>query len=221
MTEKEIDNVENELHYKSKAMDRYSLFCPRTKKGLLHDYPELKEVKEFSSKHLSQFDLLFVWFFAFEASPCSRIGKKEEKAKRAYNYASTFLGKYDTERKKRNYIACDFPDSVKNAINRMSRYKLGPRVKAKRMVDKILSNMEHMATIDAKTKANFVDKEGLLDVSKYKAYIDLSTTVVKNLPLIIAQAETGFGVSETEDAFIEDFAPGDIAKMFHTQKEEE
>lgn len=192
-----------------KDLSQYSLFNPQTVRGLKYDYPELSKVEEFKS--LNTNDLLFVWYFACEVSPLMKEHPADSKrVKEALKEA--YKNKAVDSSKRANFEALNFPEKIKTAINKMSSYRVGPRIRAKLMVEKIMKTYEDIVDVDVKTY--FLSKEGEVDFTKKKAYVDATSTISKNMPTLISQLESGFGVSEesssdgimiSEESLLEDF----------------
>lgn len=180
---------------------RYSMFYPRTKDGLLNDYPQLAKVKEFYD--LRKEELLFVWYFFCKASPYYGIDDRFERAEKSVKRAFQGVNTVETAQ----YKKCNFPDKINFAGEKMKLYEPGPRIRAKKLVEKILSDYEKMiGSIDITDDENWRNNAGEVDMAKKKNYIELTKTVTTALAGLIAQSEEGFGVTEIMD---EDFEDGD------------
>lgn len=188
-----------------KTINDFSLFAPKSERDIRNDYPELREVEEF--KKLSKSDMLFIWYYACEASPLAATKSDQKRAQVSIDYIrrinpNLITGKFE------KYAILEFDYQMEAAINRMMKYRMGIRVRAKKMIDSILSNYEKIACVDI-NGAEFLDKEGSKDFTKIKAYVDSSKTMSTNLPGLIEQAERGFSVTEDEYQGSEDMGDGD------------
>lgn len=177
------------------------MFYPKTRDGLLNDYPQLVKVKEFYD--LRKEELLFVWYFFCKASPFYNIDDRFERAEKSVK--KSFGNTNTTETAQ--YKKCNFPDKINLAGEKMKLYEPGPRIRAKKLVEKILSDYEGMiGSIDIADDENWRNNAGEVDMAKKKNYIELTKTVTTALAGLIAQSEEGFGVTEIMD---EDFEDGD------------
>jgi hypothetical protein len=173
----------------------YSMFRPQSLRGLMQDYPELK--KEDAFKTLSKFELYLCWYFACEASPLSDLKSDKTRISRAISLvqeSNPDIAHLDRDTKLR-FEDLDFPEKFARAVERMSKYKMGPRIRAKKMVDNILSKYEKLVEMDIESD-EFIDKEGGRDMTKIKQFIDASATIIKQMPTIISMAENGFSITE-------------------------
>lgn len=195
---------------------KYSLFNPRSARSLKEDYPELLKIKELKS--LSRHELLFVWYYACKASP---FYNKENDRERVINSIKFSYGTSLSMAEKNRLIDGNFKEHIKLAIAKMRKYEPGPRIRAKKMIDNMLTNWEKLIDINVNDENQFTDKDGAVDWSKKKAYIDASAKVSESLPKIIVLAEGGFGVaddnSEIDDVIIH--GGGSLIDKFHDQKE--
>ena len=187
---------------------KYSMFYPKTKSSLLMDYPELAKIEIF--KKLGKEDMLFVWYMGCKSSPFynEEIPRKKREKCMTEAYSHQAL-----QRNKEKFLAGDFPEKIRLAIHEMTRFEVGPRMRAKKMVETIMGNYEGLIDIDIKKE--FITEKGEVDWSKKKAYIDACSTVSRALPTLISQAEGGFSLSETEDGKEIDLSSEDLVDKFH------
>lgn len=186
----------------------YSMFYPKTKSGLLIDYPKLKDNE--ALRKLGRFDLLFVWYYACKASPFQYEEDKKEKTELSLVQA---FGEKKAETMRYAYIPGNFPEKIRLAITEMSKFEIGPRIRAKLMIENIMTNYEILVDVDPKTE--FTNKDGDVDWTKKKAYIDACSTISKSMSTLISQAEGSFGVSETEEGDIGEIDSEDLIDTFH------
>lgn len=159
------------------------LFKMNDKKSLFLDYPELKDIKEFSNLTAEHFD--FVWYYSNPTSEIS-IVNEYDKVKVCLEKSGLKLTKNETE----NYLDLKFPLEIKEAMDRMSTLNPDARKRGKLITQKIFDSLEQM--ID----------EGLsksADIDEKKKFIELSMEIAQNLPTVIRQLERGFGITEKEE----------------------
>lgn len=187
---------EEKKHGKTHFLNKYSLFKPRTLAGLKRDYPELRRVPEFNK--LSKNELLLAWYYGCEASPLSEIQDKHKRMSRAIFYAYEKDGAVQLSKDViRRYEDLELPHKLEVAIEKMAQYRMGPRVRQKKMVDKILNNFEKIISMDVEGP-EFKNEDGEVDFDKVKKYVDASVNVSKNMDKILAMAEGSFGIYEEE-----------------------
>lgn len=176
----------------------YLLFMPRSKRGLLADYPELKKYDEFTS--ISNTQMLFVWCYACKGGPYfhQNISDKVliEKA------ASAARMRFSDPQLEQNFMSGKFPHKLRAAIEVMKTFSPTVRLKSKEILEKAIGNIESIISIDLDKNGDsvhFLDKDGNSDWSKKKAYIDSAVKVNTQLSGMIDQAERGFGVTDSQD----------------------
>ena len=111
------------------------------------------------------------------------------------------------------YKGGNFARGMQTAIEEVSKFEPGARIRGKMMVDKMLTNLEQLININASDDSQFLNKDNEIDWSKKKSYIDSVKTTVSILPELISAAEKGFDVSEIKEsiegatgkAFIDEF----------------
>jgi len=186
----------------------YSMFYPKSKLGLKSDYPELASNPIFES--LSNNEMLYVWYYACKASPFS---KEDDLRLRADKSVMEAFGPNKGPQVRTAYLAGNYSEKVRAAIIEMTKFQIGPRIRAKLMIEKIIGNYEEL--IDINTKSEFINKDGDVDWTKKKAYIDACATVSKNLGNLINQAEGSFGVQEKEEGDVIEIDSQDLIDSFH------
>lgn len=185
-------------------INEHSLFAPRSDRSILNEYPELRNVDEF--KKLTKADMLFVWYYGCEASPLAGIKNDRTRAERAIDQITRIDPKLITTKFER-YIALDFDDKMAPAIHRMEQYRMGVRIRGKKMIDNIIDNYEKIMKLDI-NGPEFIDKDGGKDFTKIKQYVDSSKTISTNIPSLIDQAEKGFSITEVTSDGIEESGDG-------------
>lgn len=194
---KGLEKANKELREEIKK--KYSIFFPKSKRGLTADYPEFKKIKEF--RNVNRTELLFVWYYACEGSPF--IGIHDEK-KRITEAMTEAFGKPDIKTQE-SYLVGKFPEKVKIAIGKMKSFKVGPRVMAMKMMENTLNNWRDITDIDASDDSYFTGKDGV-DWTKKKAFIEAGATISKNIGSVLNQVEGSYAVSEKEqEQELEDF----------------
>lgn len=184
---------------KSVSINEFSLFAPKTSKGLFFDYPELRDFAEL--KTLSKRDILFVWFFACEVSPLAMVSGEESRALSSLQFVEEKFGKYPDATAKA-YKNLNFPAKINEAIKRMSAFRVGVRIRAKMMIEKTMRNYEDIVSMDINGE-DFFSEDGI-DFDKQKKYVDATSVIMKHLPILIQQAETGFSVTKKGDDRMDD-----------------
>jgi len=176
----------------------YFLFMPKSKRGLLADYPELKKHEEFTA--LSNKQMIFVWCFACKGSPLFHKPMPEDKLiKEAVKAAKL---KFNDPKDEQNFLSGNFPHKVRAAIEVMKAFNPVVRFRAKKVLEGAIKNIESIISVkldDAGNSEQFYDKDGNADWSKKKAYIDSTVKATNELPKMIAQAERGYGITDDKE----------------------
>ena len=185
--------------------DQYSIFRPKSARGIFMDYPKLRHYEAF--KGLSNYDMLFVWYYACESSPLFKIKDNRKRIEQclAVSYLKDGQNKLSKKDKDR-YLAADFPAKVENGIKQMQKFKVGPRVQALMMTQKSFDNLYKILDIDASNDAHFKNKDDEVDFSKKKAFVDTIAKAQSVLPSIVNQLEGSFDLSDdqsSEDSLFE------------------
>lgn len=157
------------------------------------DYPELRKVKSFSN--LKSHEMLFVWYHSCESSPYYGIENSRERIKKCLDETLIKKGKIskiDIEK----YLLGKFPSKIERALEDMSRYRVGPRIRAKMIIEKGFENMESILNIDATDSKNFLNKDDEVDFGKKKAYVDTLAKATELMPKLINQLEGSFSLKE-------------------------
>jgi hypothetical protein len=198
------------------VISEFSIFKPKSTRALYDDYPELKTHMELKS--LTRFELLFIWYYACEASPLFKITSNRDRASEAMNL--TFFSnkqKRLSDEDKERYLNGKFPEKLKAAIEVMERFRIGPRVRAKMILEKGFENLEHILNIDASNDENFKNAQGEVDQSKKKSYVDTLDKAVSLLPNLINTLESGFGVNQKSKGGKDDDTEESFMDAFHEQ----
>lgn len=157
-----------------------NLFVP-TEKPMKLEYPELGTMAEFSN--LPERELRFVWFYANPSSPYFKVKDKKERLYLAYGESYGEV----REGHKKTILAGIFTPEVSDAIDRMQRFSVSDRGRAKRMVDQVFENFEHIITE--------VDISVLVSSPELMAkYTDVALKISDALPDLIKKKEEGFGI---------------------------
>jgi hypothetical protein len=158
------------------------LFTPVSDRSLKQDYPELKEVEEFMG--LSKNELLFVWYFSNTTSPFAKIKNPRT---RGENALKKVWGKRIPQDLKNEILTGQYGSKFRDAIEKMASYQVEIRSRAKTITENIFNRYEKILAVDDK------DVEG--DDNK-KAYVDISSKIIKDLPSLVSQIESGYGVRD-------------------------
>lgn len=188
-----------------------NLFAPTSNRDLRKQYPELKDVPEFTN--LTPKEMRFVYYY------CAyyKDGVKNNR-ERIVKAVKKSLAEVLSEKEKVEYHNGNFPNNVRLAIARWDKFDLSVRLKAKVTVDKIFDNIQNM--IDVDMDKDFLDKDGKTDFNKKKQYVDTSITIAESFPKLIKMQEEGFGITDTaQDA--ENKKSGDtLFEEWHSEQEQ-
>ena len=173
----------------------YSIFKPKSKKGIFNDYPELRSFEAFRT--LDNNSMLFVWYFACESSPFHETEDDRERVKLSikesyYKKGIKALSDKDAEKMKSGM----FSSKITVAIDEMKKFKVGPRVQALMMVQKGFDNLSKIIDVDVSDSSMFIDKDGEIDFAKKKSYVDSVGKAIDLIPKMINQIEGRFGLTE-------------------------
>ena len=166
---------------------QHRMFEPSSK-DMKAEYPELGTVKEFVE--LRDKELKFVWYFANVTSPlCAPEFTDDKKIRDALKFSG--LEKSLTPMEQTQYIRLEFPERINIAIKRMRTYNLTTRVRAAKMIDMMLDNLEKS-----------IDVQGA-DIYKWtmeekKSYSSLVKNVTDVLPELVQAREEGYGLKEVK-----------------------
>lgn len=173
--------------------DTILLFGPKNGKSLKKSYPEIAAQKEF--KDLTNEDLLFSWYVG---NPSSPIDPNLDIMFRNSSAAAICFTKDSA--KKLNYSKGEYPDEVKIAIEKMSKYSPEVRMASKRMIQAMFQSFQKMVSARPEEFV-IIDKDGnkIPDWTAKKQYIDSCTKISEALPGLIKQIEEGFGIEEKKN----------------------
>lgn len=212
--------MDKEIQDKKIEVSDYSIFAPKSARILYEDYPELKKHGE-TFKNLQTVDLLFVWYYACEASPLAEIINPKKRAEESIKVT------YDLAKRKKidslyreKLVNLRFDDKMKKAIDLMSLFRVGPRLRAKIIAEKAFGNLEKMLDIDASDDSNFIGANGEVDWTKKKAYMETVSKAISMMPDLINQLESSFSITEKNKIDNTDEGEDDrsYADEFHDQK---
>jgi len=178
----------------------YFLFMPKSKRGLLADYPELKKHEQFLN--LSNRQMIFVWCFACKGSPLFHRSLPEPELIKEAVKASKLT--FKDPKDEQNFLSGNFPHKVRAAIEVMKTFNPVVRFRAKKVLERAIKNIERIISVDIDESGNsdqFFDKDGKPDWAKKKAYIDSTVKANSELPKMIAQAERGYGITDDKEKF--------------------
>jgi hypothetical protein len=197
MSQEESDK---RIEQKKFQLSEFSIFAPKSKRALYIDYPELKSYPQF--KDLRVHEMLFVWYYACEASPFFHLNDDFIRSKKAADKSCmTSGGKLSISGPEyKSLIDCRFPAKIERAITVMQKFKVGPRIRAKMMFEKTLENIEKILNVDASDTSQFLNKDDEVDWSKKKAFVDTITSATANIPKLVSQLEDNFAVTGKYDS---------------------
>jgi len=178
-------------------MTEVTLYESKNGKSLPEQYPDLYDIPQF--KKLSKTELLLTWNYGNPTSPFIDLDHLER-------VEATFKAVYKTEQPEieENYlkwIEKDFPQHIKDAIERWGTMKPEFRHRSKKMIENMILNLEKMVSVNDNDFKKF-DEEGNeikgVDWSARNQYANFCRTTSDIIPNLIKQLEQGFGITEKE-----------------------
>lgn len=182
-----------------KIISEYSIFRPDSKRRIQQDYPEISLRPVFQK--ISPDEMIFVWYYACEASPYFDIDSDRERTEKSLKAAfSRPGGGYSIPKTVvQDFLSGKFPLKIKEANSEMIKYRVGPRVRGLQMLEKGISKIEAILDIDPSDETQFLNKDGSVDFSKKKAYVDTFRSAMDSMPDLINQMEQRFSVVEIKN----------------------
>ena len=163
--------------------DKPKVFEPVEGKPMLEKYPELEDIPQFRDIGGDKY-LRFVWYMGCKSSPFYLMDDIEYKVSLCLAKANLELSDAD----RANWLNGEFPDRIKDAITYMGTFLVDARAHAYELVQIVLANAGHIINKD-KTEID------LMPWDDKKKYMDIATDYMKQLPSIINQLETKFGLN--------------------------
>lgn len=163
-----------------------TVFNPTKDKDLRIDYPELAAMDEFKGMEASL--VKFCWYVGNRTSPLFNL-KREEKILKTLELL--FPRGYHRVEWANNLAQGDWSEEVKRGVDRMTTFTPENRLKAMLISDYTFSQLQKLIYID---EANLM----VMDFDEKKKYADLLIKVQSELPHIVKNLESGFGVKTTE-----------------------
>ena len=121
----------------------------------------------------------FVYAYACQSSPVKNL----QPEKRVLRCLELIKDRLDNKQMMA-YAKLNFPDKIQSAIDRMAKFDLGARMRAKAIIEKVFSKVEQIAETEFDTP----------DIESMKRYIDLAKGVAAIMPNLVFQMENGYGV---------------------------
>lgn len=178
------------------VVSQYSMFLPRGKNSLMRDYQEIKNIEEL--KTLDDNDLLFCWYYGHEASPFYEISNPREKAMLCYEYSYERVRvKFGQAPDKAKVITGSISGKVKAGISRMEKFRLSPRVRAVKFMEKTLDHFDKLINVDL-DGAEF-KKDGETDYTKKNQFINSLAKANDVIPILLARLENGYSVQDKKE----------------------
>ena len=146
------------------------------------DYPELNDIDEFDG--LSDAVLVYLWHFACRESPFKGLPEGERSA--ASIIAAEKLSKLSKHDAKR-FSNLEFLPQELTAIDRMGRFNVDVRKKAKEISEKIFNNLQFLINMEEEDLKT-------LEMSEKKAYSSMVIDIHKQMPDLVLTKEVGFSV---------------------------
>ena len=112
-----------------------TLFSPIGKQSYLGSFPELYSIDEFKIIP-NAMQMVFIWYFANPSSPIIELNEYDRVH---YAIDIVFEDKMSQDMYDK-YMDLQFDDNMKNAIKRMSQFRIEERVRAYRIIKDIIKN---------------------------------------------------------------------------------
>lgn len=176
--------------------DDVRLFGPKNEQDLRRQYKELKDSPEFTQ--LTNKELLFTWWFACPTSPF--VMNEYPTRERMDAAIGKSFGKMDAKMHA-EYVALNFPERVRVAVEKMRSYRPDLRVRSKLMIEDIFNRFETMIQTSDNDFHKF-DSEGSyvgIDWTAKKQYMDTMKMIAGELPGLVNQLEESFGIDIEEN----------------------
>ena len=173
----------------------WSLFAPKSSRGLRVDYPELSDYEEFKS--LRVVELHFVWLVACKSSPLFNSTLKDREMIRACLRDARF--KISEEDKLEKFLSGDFGEKIQTAVQVMHTFEPSVRIIAKELAIKQLADIKKMVSLkldDSGNHSSFYDKEGNVDMNKKRYYMNMVMDSGAKMGAMVERAEKGFGITQ-------------------------
>lgn len=187
------------------AGHQYYIFAPSKKMNLLADYPELLKYEVFG--RLSQRQLIYVWCYECKGSPAIIRGLSDSDRKR-FAFGMAYEGAEKTE-EALAVLKGRYDENMRLAIKEMSRFELGPRVKARLLAEISLSNISAALGADNSTILGSPlmkpsDKKAILEM------IDKGADIIEKLNRVFEGGS--YGAVRADEW---DFKEGEIQELIH------
>lgn len=188
----------------AKEISKYTMFIPQSRRKLSSDYPELKDYPEISE--LNRGEQIFTYLLGCEASPLYEDYLDAEKKDAVMKKAAelSFRGPLMPTEIKEMIKKGRLNATYNKAVERWESFDLKPRIRSKKMLEKIINNLENIVDVDVNGVEFYeLDKDGSptknVDWDKKKKYADMAINIAKNIDSIQRQAQGGFGIVDLEE----------------------
>ena len=91
----------------------------------------------------------------------------------------------------------DFSSSVKEGINKMETFRLRPRARAVRIMEKTMQHIDDLVDTDMKGP-EFYSKEGEIDYTKKNQFMAALQRANDMMPVLINRLENGYSVENVK-----------------------
>lgn len=199
-------------------MAEYSIFKPKSSRGIFTDYPELRKM---GFSKLNNEEMLFVWYYACESSPFVNIDSDRNRVQRAIDESYHKKGDIRgiSKVQESEMLGGKFTSKISAAITEMKKFKVGPRARANMIIEKGFKNMETILDIDASDASMFLNKDDEVDFSKKKAYIDSLAKASDLMPKLIDQLEGRFSLTDDKGDGDTTFDGESLLDTFHENEQ--
>lgn len=156
------------------------IFNP-SNKDLRIDYPELADIEEF--KAMDPSEVKFCWYVGNRTSPIFNL----ERLKKVSEAIKIIFPRGNRSDKWREIENGDIPEHIVRGIQKMTSFNAENRLKAMILADYTFKQLEKLTYMDDDTLMS-------LDMDEKKKYSDLVLKINKDLPDLVRNLESGFGV---------------------------
>lgn len=162
-----------------------TMFEP-TGKQMKTQFPELGNISEF--ENLTSSELKFCWYVGNPTSPLIKVKNKKERAKKAIelSYSERAI---ENSKKVKKILDGEIPQEIITGIDRMSKFSLSHRLKAKFMDEYIFDKLNSLTYLD-----QVAETAMKADPAMKKQYADLVLKISAEMPELVERIETGYGV---------------------------
>lgn len=171
-----------------------TLFKPKTGRDLRIQYPELYSVPEFKVLRSAR-EMLFVWYWSNPTSPVPAELPYKKKLELCFK-ESEWKPTNDIIRQLEENV---WPDDLRLACDRMTKFEASLRNKARKVYKEIFTNFEKLVQVsDDDFRTTDKDGNSGIDFAARAQYVTAAKNIAAEIPNIIKKMEEGFGTDEED-----------------------